>query len=121
MFEFEGFWPLLIGVDGFVADVGVLWFFLIELFQSRHLLDWSGKLSVVVVHRIGEVDMNVEDDGKESTSRDSRRGYEVVGQRALLTKQWKQGSFFLEQRLWGCSHIRSGLGWLEMVWPAFQK
>lgn len=64
----------------------------------------------MVVQRIVEVDMNVKDDGKESRSRDSRRAYEVVGQRALLKKQWKQGSFFLEQRLWGCSHIRSGLG-----------
>lgn len=28
----------------------------------------------------------------------------------LLTKQWKLESCFLEQRLWGCSCIRSGLG-----------
>lgn len=34
----------------------------------------------------------------------------------MLSKQWERESFFLGQRLWGFSHIRSGLrvGWGEV-------
>lgn len=37
----------------------------------------------MAVRWVAEVDMKVEDDGKESRPGDSQRGYEVVGRRAF--------------------------------------
>lgn len=78
---------------------------MIEPFRSCHRLVRPGEVGAVMVERVVEVGIIVEDGGKELTSGDSRMSTKLLVGTLLLSKQWERESFFLGQRLRGFSHI----------------